>query len=161
MRELGHIRYDLQPGRRKFWRARKVVCDLPSKQLAIRQFCDRTHKCLRRQFSQPHRQVGRARRLGERAAFDHTRQRRRDIESRPRHGECEQQRGKADCQVGDARMTGGQTAHGILDAGMKSREPPFAQVTASGLPARGQQQRSGHDKKFRRRGARGPQADSI
>ena len=123
----------------------KRVCDLPSKQLAVRQSRDRTNERFRRQSSQPHRHVGRGRHVGKGAAIDHACKRPRGIEPRLRDGQCEQQRGKAFGEIRNARVTHCQGTHRFLEARMISPEPTFEQIATPGLPARGQQESRGHD----------------
>ena len=81
-----------------------MVRDLSTKELAVRKARDRTRKRLRRQLSQPQRQVGRRRRFCEGNAIDNARERRRRIEARPRDGQREEERRKARGKVRNARV---------------------------------------------------------
>ena len=145
VRELGNISHGLQPCRRKLWRTRQVVRDLPAEQFAVGHSRDRARECLWRQLSQPQRQVGGGRRFCEGTTLDHARESGRRIEPGPRNGQREEQRGKARGEVRYARVARCQGAHRSLEAGMISPKSTFQQIGTPGPPARGQHKIRCHD----------------
>lgn len=125
-----------------------MIRDLSPKKFAVGQSRDWTRERFRRQLAQPQRNAGGSRRLGERAAVDHARKRAVRIEPCMRNSQREQKRGKACGEVGHARVSHGQRAHGALETRLISPKPAFEQVGTPGHLTRGQQKVGCHDNSF-------------